>query len=64
MTAHLSEALPRFATPEEASALLRRHVMTIRKQLRRGSLPGIKISGRWYVDLDAISQRFPSRQAS
>lgn len=59
-----TSALPRFATPTEAAKILGRDVQSIWRGLRKGTIPGVKLAGRWYVDLTAIANMFPSSRAS
>jgi hypothetical protein len=34
---------------EEAAPQLSRHPVTLRRNLRDGTVPGVKIGGRWYI---------------
>jgi excisionase family DNA binding protein len=52
-----ADALPDVLTPEEAAAYLRIPVVTVRRALARGELPGALLARRWRVrraDLDAL----------
>jgi len=43
---------------DEAAARLHRHPITLRRDLRAGTLPGRKVGGRWFMsstDLDRIT---------
>lgn len=62
MTVDLRGTVPQFATAQEAAVILRCSLGTIRRRLRRGTLPGVKLDGVWYVDLEAVSALFPSRK--
>ncbi|MFI2102477.1 helix-turn-helix domain-containing protein [Isoptericola sp. NPDC019693] len=39
----------RLIEADTVAALLHRHPVTVRKNLREGVIPGVKIGGRWYV---------------
>jgi excisionase family DNA binding protein len=42
---------------DEAAPILRRHPVTLRKNLRDGSILGVKVGGRWFLrrsELDRI----------
>jgi excisionase family DNA binding protein len=44
-------------TVDEVAAILHHHPVTIRRQLRAGTLPGVKHGATWYVrwaDLDRL----------
>ena len=44
-------------TPEESAAYLKMHVDSIRRLLRSGKLPGVKVGGGWRISkatLDAM----------
>ena len=57
------------ATPEEVAEVLPFTVQTIQRRLRSGDIPGVKIFGRWFVNvprlsaqLDGASSRPPAQR--
>ena len=34
---------------EDAARVLKQHVVTLRRNLRHGQIPGVKVGGRWFV---------------
>lgn len=50
-------------TVTEAAALLGRSVRTVRAQVARGELPGIKRGGQWFVNKAALPLTEPQRAA-
>ena len=54
----------RWLTPEQVAQdprLPRRNADWVRKQLKRGSLRGSRVDGRWYVPEDAIDEMFEAK---
>ena len=51
-------------TPEEAAAILKLSTFTIRKLLRNGTLPGIKIGGgkEWRIDRSDLERYLASQR--
>jgi excisionase family DNA binding protein len=46
-----------FLTPQEVATKLRLHIVTVRRLLREGKLPGVKINARdWRISADALKQ--------
>jgi hypothetical protein len=55
--------LPFTLTPEETARLLKMSVASVRKAMRLGELPSVKIGGRQHVVTARMFERF-SRQAT
>ena len=36
-------------TPEESAAMLKMHLDSVRRLLRQGKLPGVKVGGAWRI---------------
>ena len=34
---------------ENAAPVLKLHVVTLRRNLRNGQIPGVKVGGRWFI---------------
>jgi hypothetical protein len=45
---------PRLIPAEQAAKLLARHPITLRRDLREGRIPGVRIGGRWFVSSAVI----------
>lgn len=41
-------------TPEESATFLKMHVDSVRRLLRQGALPGVKVGGGWRIPKDAL----------
>ena len=54
---HLSEALPQLAKPDEVGERLGFTAETVARMCRAGSLPGVKVSGRWYVHVGKLREQ-------
>jgi excisionase family DNA binding protein len=59
---HTLAMSPRFLTPEEVASLLRVSPEAVRRLLRRGALPAIRIGRAWRVE-EADLQRWIRREA-
>jgi hypothetical protein len=54
---HLSEALPQLALPGEVAPFLHRTTATVRRQLANGELPGVRVGGRWFVQVEKLAEQ-------
>jgi DNA-binding transcriptional ArsR family regulator len=50
-------APPALISVEEASKRLQMSPATVRRQLAAGDLPGLRIAGRWKLDVAALARR-------
>lgn len=46
---------------ENCAAPLNRHPVTLRRNLREGTVPGIKIGGRWYISSHVLDELLAGR---
>lgn len=46
----------RYLTTQEAARILRVHENSIRKWLKEGRLPGVRLGNRWRISLPAIDR--------
>lgn len=46
-----------FLTPVEAAAYLKLSIETVRRRLRDGTLPSIKIGSKWRISVEALSEQ-------
>lgn len=51
-------------TPKEASPVLRRSPVVIRRDLAAGRLPGVRIGGRWFMRREDINALIGRQEAS
>ena len=51
-----------FVPAVDAAPVLRQHVVTLRRNLRNGRIPGVKVGGRWFVS-SAVLDRILSDPA-
>lgn len=47
---------PHLIPAEKAAPRLGRHPITLRRDLRDGRIPGIKIGGRWFMSSSVLDQ--------
>jgi excisionase family DNA binding protein len=52
MPSKQKNAIPKGITTKEAAILLKVHVETVRRRLRKGHILGDKIRGKWIIDID------------
>jgi excisionase family DNA binding protein len=43
-------------TPEESAIFLKMHIDSVRRLLRQGKLPGVKVGGAWRIPKSALSE--------
>ena len=46
---------PRWVSVDDAAELLSVHPTTLRRMLRRGELPAIRVGKLWRIDIDAVT---------
>lgn len=48
-------------TPEESAAFLKMHIDSVRRLLRSGKLPGVKVGGGWRIPKSALKAMLEGR---
>ena len=52
---------PRWISVDDAAELLSVHPTTLRRMLRRGELPAIRVGKLWRIDIDAVTAPTPQK---
>lgn len=52
----MDAVMPHLVPAEEAAPRLHRHPITLRRDLREGRVPGVKIGGRWFLSSAALDR--------
>jgi excisionase family DNA binding protein len=50
-------------TPEDSAKYLKMHVDSIRRLLRSGKLPGVKVGGAWRIPKKALDEMLSGKPA-
>ena len=49
-------------TPEESAAFLKIHIDSVRRLLRQGKLPGVKVGGGWRIPKSALTEMLTTKK--
>ena len=52
----MTSTVPHLVPAEEAAPQLNRHPVTLRRNLRDGTVPGVKVGGRWYLSSTVLER--------
>lgn len=53
---------PHLVPAEQAAPQLKRHPVTLRRNLRDGTVPGIKVGGRWFMSSTVLDRMLAGEQ--
>jgi excisionase family DNA binding protein len=57
--------VPQLMSPDEAAAYLGVHVQTMHRWLKSGTVPGVRLGGRWFIKARTLADLLePSRGAA
>ena len=58
------EELPQILTVDEAAVYLGVSEETVRRYLKTGALPGVRLCRRWYINAESMASVFSNPQSS